>query len=222
MRLTTHSWRTTVRSPRLGGRVHRVIRPARVPAHAVLREGYLGWHMSVDKRASRDLAVAWWLAARSPHSLIHLPLRSGAVACGEEYGGRPLDLVLLHHSLAFPPSRWKAVRAAHAPAAAQTVTLPGDAFGSPAPGDRGLERHREFRDRLAWDVAADTLFIVGSRPAFEMAGESLRALAEECPAHLAGDPDTHCCAEIGVGRYGETRGRTPYRELHVQICNRHA
>ncbi|GLZ76242.1 hypothetical protein Afil01_10490 [Actinorhabdospora filicis] len=225
MRLTGHRWRTvvhTARTPHLPGHPHRVIRPARPPAHASLRDGYLGWHMSVDKAAARDLALAWWLASRSPRSLIHLPLRSSPVTCGEEYGGRRLDLVLLHHGLGFPVSRWKAVRARAGVAAARTITLPERAFRAPEPGDRELTARREFRDRLAWDVAADTLFVVGSRLAFELAGESLRALAEDCPAHLAADPDAHCCAEIGLGRPRGMAGRNSYGELHVQICNRHA
>lgn len=221
MRLTGHKWRTAVFASRLDGRDHRVVRPARVPAHAMFCSGYFGWHMSVDGRAARDLATAWWLAARSPHTLVHLPLRSSPATCGNEYGENRLDLVLLHHSLGFRPSRWKALRSRLTAPAAHTVTLPERAFRPTESGDLHISHHREFHDHLRWSLAADTLFIVGSRRAFELGGESLRGLAEDCPAHLAALPDTHCCAEIGVGVRSDRRDRNPYLELHVQLCNEH-
>ncbi|MEJ3742933.1 hypothetical protein WEI85_06560 [Actinomycetes bacterium KLBMP 9797] len=47
----------------------------------------------------------------------------------------------------------------------------------------------------------------------------VRALAEECPAHRARIPGTHCCAEIGMGRtrrYSDRR--RPYAELHAEYA----
>jgi hypothetical protein len=97
--LVGREWRTLVSVVRLRGDSHRVVRPARPITHASLYERRFGAQLSVNKAATVDLAFAWWLAARSPRSLIYLPLRSSRSSCGAEYGGRRLDLVLLHHSL---------------------------------------------------------------------------------------------------------------------------
>lgn len=223
MRLAGREWRTLVSAVRLGGDSYRVIRPSRPIAHASLHEASHSPQMSVDKAATADLASAWWLASRSPRSLVYLPLRSSPSRCGEEYGGRRLDLVLLHHSLRFPVSRWKQVRAGLSPAATHKVTLPPEAFRPVGREEHERSFHREFRDHLRWSIAADTLFVVGSRRAYELRGEQLRALAEDCPAHLATSPDTHCCAEIGLGRCRTSNGdaRNPFIGLHVECCNRH-
>ncbi|MEO6089795.1 MAG: hypothetical protein ABIQ18_42475 [Umezawaea sp.] len=223
MRLDGREWRTLVSVVRLDGDSYRVIRPARPIAHASLHEGRLGAQLSVDKAATVDLAFAWWLAARSPRSLVYLPLRSSPSSCGEEYGGRKLDLVLLHHSLRFPVSRWKRVRARLSSSAIHKVTLPPKAFRPVDREEHMRSYHREFRDHLRWSIAADTVFLIGSRPAYELQGDGVRALAEECPAHLAEAPDVHCCAEIGLGRSaGPVRDlRNPYSQLHVECCNRH-
>ncbi|MBP2478524.1 hypothetical protein JOF53_007396 [Crossiella equi] len=222
MRLAGREWRVLVGTVRLGRDSYRVVRPVRPLKHARLCEGYLGAHLSVDEVAAGDLAAAWWLAARSPHSLVYLPLRGGVADCGEEYGGPRLDLVLLHHRVRFPVSRWKQVRARLGPGRPHKVSLPVGAL--PGFGVEAYLRryHRGFRDHLRWDVAADTLFLTGSRHAYELAGAQLRGLVEDCPAHLARQPGTHCCAEIDLGR-GRARQdrRRPYAELHVQACNEH-
>ena len=220
MRLAGREWRTLVSVVRLSGDSYRVIRPARPIIHASLYEGRLGAQLSVNKAATVDLAFAWWLAARSPRSLVYLPLRSSRSSCGEEYGGRRLDLVLLHHSLQFPVSRWKRVRAHLSPSASQKVTFPPKAIRTFDAEDHLRWRHREFQDHLRWAIAADTLFVVGSRHAYELQGGGVHALAEDCPAHLAESPDTHCCAEIELGRR-RTDLRNPRAQLHVECCNRH-
>ncbi|MEU5692268.1 hypothetical protein [Actinosynnema sp. NPDC020468] len=223
MRLAGREWRTSVQDVRLGADHHRVIRPARPIAHASLYEGRLGAHLSVDKAAAADLASAWWLAARSPHSLVHLPLRSSTSTCGEEYGPRKLDLVLLHHSLAFPVSRWKEVRAHRSRPAPHKVTLPPAAFPAFDRDAHHRSLHDGFHDHLRWSIAADTLFLVGSRHAYELRADEVRALAEDCSAHLAQAPETHCCAELGLGHWtpGVGERRNPPILLHVQRCNRH-
>jgi hypothetical protein len=183
-----------------------------------LHEGRLGAHMSVDRRGAADLASAWWLAARSPRSLVYLPLRSSASMCGAEYGGSRLDLVLLHHSLGFRASQWKSVRGRLRSGRMHKVTMPDRPFREVDDDEHWTRWHREFRDHLAWTIAADTLLLTGSRLAFEMEGDQVRALAEDCPAHLADRPDTHCCAEIEIGRFSRPRTRW---QLHVEACNRH-
>ncbi|MFJ6675070.1 hypothetical protein ACIQMJ_28540 [Actinosynnema sp. NPDC091369] len=101
------------------------------------------------------------------------------------------------------------------------MELPPAPFRPVEPEEHAQSAHREFRDRLRWTIAADTLFVVGSRRAYELRAHAVRAPAEDCPAHLAASPGTHCCAEIGMGRHGKRDGRGPYAELHVECCNRH-
>ena len=76
VRLSEQTWPALISNVRLGRDEYRVVRPARAVEHAMLYEGRLGAQLSVDKRASVVLAMAWGLAARSPHSLIYLPLRT--------------------------------------------------------------------------------------------------------------------------------------------------
>jgi hypothetical protein len=221
VKLSGAKWRTLVSSVRLGRDEYRVIRPARPPRHAPLYEGRLGGQLTVDKAAAVDLACAWWLAARSRHSIVYLPLRTSRATCGDEYGDRRLDLVLLHHSIAFPVSRWKAVRARLSTAAPHTVRLPDRPFPELTAADHEPRRYDDFRDHLRWRIAADTLFLVGSRRAFEFEADQLRELAEDCPAHRAVNPGTHCCAEVETGVWWHSRLRDPRMQLHVESCREH-
>lgn len=218
LRLAEHGWSVRVSVVRYRSREYRVVRPARAPGFAGLYEARLGAQFCLDKRTAAMFAMAWGLVARSPHSIIYLPLRA-ATRPDECAWGRPLDLVLLHHRLAFPPSKWKQVRARLGPGTPHTVTLPADAWPKRPVADHRRSWHREFRDFVRWEVAADTLVLTGSREAFELQADQVRALAEECPAHRARTPDTHCCTEIGMGRsrYRPDR-RYPYAELHAEYC----
>jgi hypothetical protein len=221
VKLDGTKWRTLVSSVRLRGKQYRVIRPARPISHATLYEGMLGAQLSVDKAATIDLAAAWWLAARSQHTLVYLPLRSSSHTCGAEYGDFPLDLVLLHHSLGFPASRWKEVRARLTNAAPHTVRLPAQPFPKLTPDDyTPFFRRHDFQDHLRWDIAADTLFLTGSRRAFELASDEVRTLAEDSPALLAEDPTAHCHAEMIIGRLRSDR-RNPVSKLHIECCRDH-
>ncbi|GAB3331247.1 hypothetical protein GCM10027452_04490 [Micromonospora halotolerans] len=204
-----------VRTVQLGCHRYRVVRPARTPRFASLYEGPLGAQFCLDKETAVLFAKAWGLAARSPHTIVHLPLRRAELPT--HVWGRPLDLVLLHHRLAFPPSRWKQVRSRLGTGRPHTVVLPGDAWPAPSRADHRRFRYREFRDHLRWDIAADTLLLTGSREAFEREADQVRALAEECPAHRARTPGTHCCAEIGMGRpRHHPDQRRPHAQLHAE------
>ncbi|MFB6392841.1 hypothetical protein [Polymorphospora lycopeni] len=216
-RLAGGKWPVMVSEVRLGYHRYRVVRAARVPRFAGLYEGRLGAQFCLDKESAAMFAMAWGLAARSPYTIVYLPLRR-AEPPDRHVWGRPLDLVLLHHRLAFAPSRWKQVRARLGTGRPHSVTLPGDAWPSrPAAADRGRFWHQDFLDHLRWDIAADTLFLTGSRKAFELEADQVRALAEECPAHRVRTPGTHCCAEIGMGRTRHYPDRRrPYAELHAE------
>ncbi|MEU4217433.1 hypothetical protein [Actinoplanes sp. NPDC026623] len=207
-----------VSTVQLGRHQYRVVRPATAPRFAGLYEGRLGAQFCLDKRTAMMFAQAWGLAARSPYTIVYLPLRRAELSA-HHLCGRPLDLVLLHHRLAFPPSRWKQVRARLGTGRPHTVVLPGDALPLRPIVDHRRTRHREFRDHLRWAIAADTLVLTGSREAFELEADQVRGLAEECPAHRARTPGTHCCAEIGMGRsWHYPDRRRPYAELHVEYA----
>lgn len=223
MRLAGREWRTLVSEVRLGRDRYRVVRPDRPVGHASLYEGRLGAQFSVDRAAAADLAIAWWLAARSRRSLVYLPLRSGRSTCGAAYGGRGLDLVLLHHSLGFRASRWKPVRARLPRGDRHKVTMPVGAMPRFDVEDHQRRTHRGFLDKLRWTIAAETLFLVGSRRAFELEADQIRGLAEDCPSHLARHPGTHCCAEIELGSWARTavHYRFPRYQLHIECCNEH-
>jgi hypothetical protein len=60
----------------------------------------------------------------------------------------------------------------------------------PAVSERA-DHERFFRDHLRYAFAADTSSVIGSRPAFALAG------AEDGPAQL--EAGIHRCAEIGLG-----------------------
>lgn len=202
----------------LGRDEYRVIRPARNVGHAVLHEAWLGAQMCVDEQAAVTLAMAWGLAARSPHSLIYLPLRAARPA-DPVHGRHSLDLVLLHHRLAFPASRWKRVRARLGAGRPHRVTLPPRAFPRRPAADHWRRSYHDFRDHLRWDIAANTLFLIGSREAFELEADPVRALAADCPARLANG--AHRCAEINLGRMGYPDRRRPWATLHIECCRHH-
>jgi hypothetical protein len=220
-----NSRRFYVNEVRLGPDTYRVMHPARPINHGTLYEEGWGAEMFVDKAARVDFALAWWLAARSPHTLVYLPLRSGECNHVPEYCKRKLDLALMHHSLGFPPSRWKDVRAKLTPTGLQKVTLPETPFRAIERDERMRSWRRDFRDNIRYAFAADTLFLTGSREAYELQSEDVSDLLAKAPAELATDPGKHVCAEIEMGQWrgrGPTWGRRndPLR-LHVTCCNKH-
>lgn len=217
-RVDGQKWPVLVSTVRFRGDQYRIVRPARAPRFAGLYEGRLGAQFCLDRETAMVFALAWGLAARSPHTIVHLPLCRARLPA-HHVGGHSLDLVLLHHRLAFPPSRWKQVRARLGTGSPHTVVLPDEAWPSRTVADHRRAWHREFRDHLRWDIAADTLVLTGSREAFDLEAGQVRALAEECPAHRARTPGTHCCAEIGMGRTRHRPDRRrPYAELHAEYA----
>ncbi|MFD0885973.1 hypothetical protein ACFQ08_15600 [Streptosporangium algeriense] len=190
---------------RLGRDEYRVLRPDRPPRRAFLYDDR-GWAlaMHVDREAAAVLAGAWGLAARSRRSLVHLPMRAN-LPPGElrhDSGLEALDLVLVHHSVRFPPSRWPAVRARLGTGRPHTVSLPEDVFPDADTIDHGRVVHREYHDHLRFAVAARTLFVVGGPEAFRRTGATLiRPLVTEAPSCLAERPDGHFCAEVDFGRW---------------------
>lgn len=207
-----------VNEVRLGPDTFRVMHPAKPVAHGPLYEAWSGTEMLVSRAGVVDLTVAWWLAARSPRTLVYLPLRASGCQAAPDYLERKLDLVLMHHSLGFRPARWKDVRGRLTPTGLQKVTLPKKPFPAFGRPDYLRMHHREFRDHLHHKLAADTLFLTGSRHAFELEGHGMLELLDVTP-------DFHTCAEIGVGIWSGSGSPVERRNapelLHVVCCTDH-
>ncbi|WP_439661062.1 hypothetical protein ACSHWB_05840 [Lentzea sp. HUAS TT2] len=218
MKLEGERWRTLVSTVRLGRDEYRVVRPAKPLKHAPLYDtcdAYLGVQVIVDKAAARELAMAWEFAMRSPRTLVYLPLRETEWECrGLGDGDEPLlDLVLMHHSLGFPPSRWKEVRARLGAGRPHTVHSRGfpSIDGLLTPDYQPLRR--TYRDLVRHHFAADTLFLTGSWKAFALNGDEWRRLVEDGPRQMHENPGGHCCAEIKVER--------DWDWMHVVYCDEH-
>lgn len=184
----------SIHRARLGPAEFKVIRPARPPARAALTAGYWYMDVQVDQQAAQLVAGLWSLAATSPRSLVHVPLRRTDPDTGEA----GLDLVLLHHSLQFAPSRWKELRARLGPGRTQTADLPGPASLTPGADPRPERRHQENRDRFHQHVHAGTLFMTGSTKLFADTAWLFADVAHQGPGYVFAHPDhRHYCTTLG-------------------------
>jgi len=154
--LANRKMKIAVQRVRVGGDEHRVISPAAPLRNGALYTNGYGAHwydMYVDRADGHRIALLWLLAARSPRSLVYLPMRrtppapdvdtdmSRPVTAWHEMS-RPLDLVLAPRSVQFPPSRWKAVReritAWNAPRELRTARIPAADLDRSTVDDDGL------------------------------------------------------------------------------------
>ncbi|MEU7603873.1 hypothetical protein [Streptomyces sp. NPDC041003] len=202
----------TVHQARLGPREFQVVRPARPPRRALLLDEGPYLNAYVDDEAARLLAGLWSLAATSPRSLIHVPLRPTGVGSPEP-GARPLDLVLLHHSLQFAPSRWKELRGLLGPGRRRSLSAPA----SEPEVDYEALHHAENRDHFHQHLHAETLFVTGSAKVFRETAGAFREVARHGPAHVR---DTtrlgHYCARL---HSGDMRTGTRTREIHIEYTD---
>ncbi|MFK0252199.1 hypothetical protein [Streptomyces sp. NPDC090445] len=199
-----HTLRLVRHQARLGPHTFTVFRPARTPARALLLDA--GWFLNArfGREAAELTAGLWALAAASPRALVHLPIRANAAADGGT-GGRPLDLVLLHHSLQFAPSRWKELRGRLGPGRPRTVDL------REARADRAerMDRHDwANREVFRQHVHGDTLFLTGSARTFRRTSGLFADLARNGPAQAAAFPDSHYCQRLYCGPRD--------RDLHIE------
>ncbi|BAJ26627.1 MULTISPECIES: hypothetical protein [Kitasatospora] len=226
----------TVHRIRSGAREYRVVRSAPGPGRLVLRDEHHWMTLYADRPGLARLLALWSLAARSPHTLLYLPLRGRPMPDGplpgpvSEAGQPGLDLVLAHHSLGFRPSAWKEVRARLGPGRPQRTGTPDTEF-TVRSGRAERFHHAEFRDHLHFATAAGTLFVTASAPAFRDAGAELRSLLADAPAvhhrHYRRHPDLpevpvyqHVCVELSTAptRHGDLHGPFLPGMLHVQYC----
>ncbi|MFF6786513.1 hypothetical protein [Streptomyces sp. NPDC012510] len=194
--------------------------PAPVPARLALRDDHHWLSMYVDRDGAEQLLALWALAARSARSLVHLPIRANPVPDGVVGDGVPvsLDLVLLHHSLGFPTASWKRVRSRLDAGRPGTTATPDQDFPDEAAIDHRRREYRSFRDHLAFDIAAHTLFVVGSSTAFREHGTALRGLVDQAPSYPQRYPHAgHFCVELGAGPWSRPRNRPRVPGLlHIQ------
>ncbi len=218
-----------VQRVRLGAERYRVIRPATPLRNAALHN-HEDYHMFVDRVDGRRVGALWLLAARSPRSLVYLPMRT--TPCPPGIGDdwcldRPLDLVLSHHSLQFPPSRWKRVRermtAGNAAREVQTAGVPDRDLPADEEIDYQALNYRDNRDVLHQRLHAETLFLTGSAAAFREPARHFFAVAEEGPPAAAGDSiylpggcNYHVCRNF-YWPHLDYRGN---QEIYVEYCPR--
>ncbi|GLW74938.1 hypothetical protein Kpho02_72350 [Kitasatospora phosalacinea] len=126
--------RVTVHRVRAGRSEYRVVRAAPGPGRLALRDEYHWLTLYADRAGLSRLLAMWSLAARSPRTLLHLPLRGQPMPAGPsttpmyESGHLALDLVLAHHSLQFRPAAWKDVRSRLGTGRPRTTGTPADDF----------------------------------------------------------------------------------------------
>ncbi|WP_203749525.1 hypothetical protein [Cellulomonas chitinilytica] len=194
MKVTGLELKASVQTVRLGSAAYRVVRPAD-PLTGWLVDRQICWNSfdgALDAHSFRALTIAWAFAARSPRTITYLPIASD----GTESTALCLELVLVHHWLQLPASRWKSLRSRLGPGHVETIVLPPSAYDGREDADSWY--HRENRDRFSHSVAAGTLVLAGSRPTFERDLAQLVELVEDGPAELATLPDRHVCVELAA------------------------
>ncbi|MFJ3861719.1 hypothetical protein ACIPRL_36545 [Streptomyces sp. NPDC090085] len=207
-----------VHQARLGAHEFRVIRPAQPLRHAVLIDHDRHLDVFLDQDAARRIAGLWMLAARSPRSLIHLPMRSNRLPDRDvpDDVGFQLDLVLLHHSLQFAPSSWKQVRSRLGAGRPQTVNLPDTDPVANAAVDWAARHYRENHDLFHQHLHAETLFMTGSAKVFRETARHFLDVARNGPSHVPVHPSyPYFCTELhsNDGILGDAR------EIHIEYCD---
>ncbi|MET7333836.1 hypothetical protein [Nonomuraea sp. NPDC005650] len=224
----------TVQRVRLGAAELQVIRPAKPLANGALYDTGDQYHMYVDRMDGRRIGALWLLAARSPRSLVYLPMRATPPAPGinpdwdkeERCPDRPLDLVLAHHSLQFPQSRWKQLRkqitAGSAAGEVRTASVPDTDLPADEEIDYRALNYRENRDALHQRVHAETLFLTGSAAAFRQPARHFFAVANEGPPaaatslYISGACNYHVCRLFYWPNLDPGRGQ----DIHVEYSPR--
>ncbi|MER7756303.1 hypothetical protein [Kitasatospora sp. NPDC097643] len=194
--------RTKIHRVRLGRDEYRVVTAAPQAGRAVLYDGDWSMQMYLDRQGAQDLAAAWALAARSRRSLVHLPLRAADGPAGLPWDIGPdgrLDLLLVHHSLGLPPSRWKEIRARLGTGTPHTADVPATDFPPEEAIDHDRRNFTGWLDELRFAGAAHTLVVTGSATAFRWTGSWLHSLSREAPAfqhHHGRSPGSHYCITL--------------------------
>ncbi|WP_144126347.1 hypothetical protein [Catellatospora sichuanensis] len=215
--------RTLVDEVRLGPAVYRVLRPYRPLPRAALfpAGGEPRPHcllMYADRTAAAVLHAAWALATISPRSLVCLPMRAARPPAHTPFAGSEAmsyDLVLLHHRLQFPLSRWKQVRARLRGGTPHTAVLPPGVLPGYEEIDHDARGYAGQRDHLRIELSGRTAFVVGSTVAFRQWGHCLRRLATgPGPDEASSCGAPHHCVSVDDWRPRQDRDWT---DLHIEV-----
>jgi hypothetical protein len=221
----------TTQQVRLGAEEFRVIRPAAPLHNGALYDTAHHYDIYVDRTDSQRIGALWLLAARSPRSLVYLPMRATPSAPGvnvnwhkQQCPDRPLDLVLSHHSLQFPPSHWKQIRqkitAGNAARVPRTAQVPNTDLPSDKDIDHRAINRRDNRDVLRQRVHAETLFLTGSTSAFRESARHFFAVAQEGPpaaagpTYIPGSCNYHVCRQLYWPNLDVREGQ----DIHIEYC----
>lgn len=174
----------------LGAEEYRIIRPAKPLKNAELYAASSDYELYVDRTDGRRLGTLLMLAARSPRSLVYLPLRSSPEVPGvgrpEE---QPLDLVLVPRARQFRPTHWKQLRtritAGNAPRELRTASVPESDLTTDGEIDWAVSGDRYT---LRQHMHAETLFLTGKSGAFREAARAVLEVAKDGPPSAAEHP----------------------------------
>ncbi len=157
MRLRAREFR-----PRTGPYAYRVVQPRDPLRHTTLSDPLHGWgYLMGDHDGLSRLAGLFSFAAFSRHTIVHLPLRHGPPR--DFAPGRPVDLVLAHHSLGLRASAWPRLRRRLAHGTELTVRTDEQRTAAHATAWTERLEHPDSRDWLRPASHAGTLFLFGSR-----------------------------------------------------------
>lgn len=164
--------RLTEFQPRTGPHTHRMVRPRTTLRHTSLTAPDPIGLLLGDHDGLNTLAALFSFASRSPHTIVHVPLRDGVPP--DEGWGERVDLVLAHHTLGLRPSQWPGLRRGLRQGSPLTART------DEARTERDAQEWQDRRDRddLRHTTHTRTLFLFGGREVFA-------ASAAEC-AYAAG------------------------------------
>ncbi|MBA0054194.1 hypothetical protein E0L36_26075 [Streptomyces sp. AJS327] len=219
-----------VRRARLDGVDYRVLTPATPPRNAALYDtsrGSRGYDMYVDRLDGRRVGTLFLLAARSPRSLVHLPLRRSPLAPDVGWEGeRPIDLVLVPRAQQFRASRWKRLReritAGNVEREPRTARVPlGDlALDTEAPD--WAWRKGDPRYQLRQHHVAETLLLTSGPMGFQEAAKEFFAVTRDGPPYVAtrhyipGGCNYHVCRCLY--HFEEIGPDSDWEQFHVEYC----
>lgn len=217
-----------VQKVRLGGTEYRVIRPAGPLKNGALYKAHGHYQMYVDRTDGRRIGTLWLLAARSPRSLVYLPMRTAPTVGAGEEDGQPLDLVLAPRTVQLRPSRWKRIRehlnTGNTVRELRTASVPErdlpDLDADCIIPDSPKEANQFL---LRKDIYAETLLLTGGTAAFREGAKEIFAVTKHGPPEAAtelyipGACNYHVCRPIYDWGLDTPKMRN-WEQLHVEFC----
>ncbi|TDE33518.1 hypothetical protein E1295_38020 [Nonomuraea mesophila] len=217
-----------VQRVRLAGTEYRVIRPARPLKNGSLHKAGGHYEMYVDRTDGRRIGTLWLLAARSPRSLVYLPMRTAPAVPGfGAEGEQPLDLVLVPRAMQLRPSRWNRIRerlnAGNAARELRTASVPERDLPDIEADDIIPDNPKEAKKFvLRKDVYAETLLLTGGTAGFREGAKAIFAVTKDGPPAAATgfyQPvgcNYHTCRAIYD--WDTTPDFRDWEQLHVAFC----